>query len=126
MGETIIGDDVKIDNLVQIAHNVRIGEGSVVVAQVGISGSANLGKYVVLGGQAGVVGHISIGDGTRVAAKCGVSKSVQAGSTIAGMVGIPHEKWRKNEAMVRRLPYLYEEIKKLKKRLKEIEEGTGF
>ncbi|MCK7511157.1 MAG: hypothetical protein MZV70_48580 [Desulfobacterales bacterium] len=84
LGRTWIQRGVKIDNLVQIAHNVVIGEYSIVVAQVGISGSTQLGKGVIIGGQAGIVGHIRIGDGVMVAARSGVHKDVPPGQIVAG------------------------------------------
>jgi UDP-3-O-[3-hydroxymyristoyl] glucosamine N-acyltransferase len=82
--DTLIGAGTKIDNLVQIGHNVSIGKGCLIVAQVGISGSTKIGDYVMVGGQAGITGHLKIGDGARIAAQSGVSRDVEPGGTVAG------------------------------------------
>ncbi|MEW5801867.1 MAG: UDP-3-O-(3-hydroxymyristoyl)glucosamine N-acyltransferase [bacterium] len=125
MGDTVIGAGTRIDNLVQIAHNVVIGESSIIVSQTGISGSAELGKKVTLGGQVGVAGHLKIGDNTIVAAKGGVSKDIPCNSIIAGMIGRPIQEWKKSEIGIRRLPELFEEIKRLKKKVQELEARGG-
>ncbi len=83
--DTIIGDGTKIDNLVQIAHNVEIGKNCLIAAEVGISGSSIIGDYVMMGGQVGISGHLNIGDGVKIAAQSGVSHDIKAGETIAGM-----------------------------------------
>jgi len=93
--DTVIGAGTKIDNLVQIAHNVRLGRGCVVVSQVGISGSTQVGDLVMIGGQAGLTGHLSIGDGARIAAQSGVMRDVEAGGTVVGSPAMPaREYWR--------------------------------
>lgn len=93
--DTVIGDGTKIDNLVQIAHNVRLGRGCVVVSQVGISGSTQVGDFVIIGGQAGLTGHLTIGDGARIAAQSGVMRDVERGTTMAGSPALPaREHWR--------------------------------
>lgn len=93
--DTVIGAGTKIDNLVQIAHNVCLGRGCVVVSQVGISGSTQIGNFVVIGGQAGLTGHLSIGDGARIAAQSGVMRDVERGVTMAGSPALPaREHWR--------------------------------
>jgi UDP-3-O-[3-hydroxymyristoyl] glucosamine N-acyltransferase len=122
IGNTRIGRGVKIDNLVQIAHNVTIGEHSIIVAQVGVSGSTRIGRQVGIGGQAGVVGHVQIGDQAKVAAKAGVSKDVPPGAVIAGFSGVPHPEWRKSEAALRRLPKLQTRLQELERRLNRLEE----
>jgi UDP-3-O-[3-hydroxymyristoyl] glucosamine N-acyltransferase len=122
MGDTRIGRGTKIDNLVQIAHNVTIGEHSIVVAQVGVSGSTQIGHHVIMGGQAAVVGHIQIGDQVKVAARTGISKSVPSGAIMAGFAGVPHAEWRKSEVAVRRLPKLQTKVRELEKRLEALEE----
>jgi UDP-3-O-[3-hydroxymyristoyl] glucosamine N-acyltransferase len=116
-GCTHIGEGSKIDNLVQIAHNVTIGAHSIIVAQTGISGSTSLGKYVTLAGQVGTVGHIHIGDKATVTAQAGVSKDVSAGTIVAGHHAIPLRESLKQEAMVRRLPELLKRIQELEARL---------
>jgi len=121
-GKTIIGKGTKIDNLVQIAHNVVIGENSIIVAQAGISGSTTLGKGVIMAGQAGTVGHISIGDKTIIAAQSGVNKSLEGGLFVIGSPARPHNIWKRISASLQRLPELFKTITDLKNRLKAIEE----
>jgi UDP-3-O-[3-hydroxymyristoyl] glucosamine N-acyltransferase len=101
--DTVIGDGTKIDNLVQIGHNVKIGQGCFLVAHSGISGSSVIGNYVMLGGQAGVVGHISIGDGAKITAQSGVTTSVPAGETVAGSPAQNAREYWKYLAVLRRL-----------------------
>jgi len=119
--KTIIGKGTKIDNLVQIAHNVVIGENSIIVAQVGISGSTVIGKNVTLAGQAGLVGHITVGDGAIVAAQGGVTKSVPANTMVSGYPAKPHDIARKVNACVQNLPRLYKLVDELKKKIAELE-----
>jgi len=121
LGRTWIQKGVKIDNLVQIAHNVVIGEYSVIVAQVGISGSSQLGKGVVIGGQAGLVGHIRIGDGVMAAAQAGVHKDVPAGRIVAGTPHMPHREWLKMSACLPKLPEMRETLAALKQRVAALE-----
>ena len=120
--KTCIGRGTKIDNLVQIAHNVVIGENCIIVAQAGISGSTTLGKRVILAGQAGVVGHITIGDGAIVAAQAGVTKSVPANLKVSGYPAKAHETAKRVNACVQRLPQLNKKIKKLEERIAQLEE----
>jgi UDP-3-O-[3-hydroxymyristoyl] glucosamine N-acyltransferase len=122
LGETRIKNGTKIDNLVQIAHNVKIGENTIVVAQVGISGSTKVGKNVTLAGQVGLVGHIEIGDNVIVGAQSGVSKSLHPGKVYFGYPAREHSKARKVEAVVSLLPQYVEKIRSLEKRIKELEE----
>lgn len=119
--KTIIGQGTKIDNLVQIAHNVVIGENSIIVAQAGISGSTIIGKNVTLAGQAGLVGHISVGDNAVVAAQGGVTKSVPANTLVSGYPAKPHQIAKKVNACVQNLPRLYETVTQLKKKIEELE-----
>jgi UDP-3-O-[3-hydroxymyristoyl] glucosamine N-acyltransferase len=121
LGRTWIQRGVKIDNLVQIAHNVVIGEYSIIVAQVGISGSTQLGRGVVIGGQAGLVGHIRIGEHTMVAAGSGVHKSIPAGRIVAGSPHMPHREWLKLQACLPKLPEMRETLANLQRRLAELE-----
>ena len=92
-----------IDNLVQIAHNVQIGQRCVIAAQVGISGSSKIGDEVIIGGQAGFAGHINIGHGTKVAAKSGVFRNVNAGSTISGFPAKPQRQWLREQVSIERI-----------------------
>jgi len=120
-GVTHIGRGTKIDNLVQIGHNVTIGEHCIIVSQVGIAGSARVGNGVTLAGQAGVAGHIQIGDNCVVAARAGVTKSLPADSRVSGMPAIPHDKEQRVKASVRRLPDLFKRLRTLEKRLASLE-----
>lgn len=113
-GKTIIGKGTKIDNLVQIAHNVRIGENCIVVSQVGISGSSKLGKNVILAGQVGVVGHIEIGDNVVVGAQSGVNKSVPTGSIVLGSPAKSIMEEKRIIASIKKLPELLRTVKRLK------------
>ena len=124
IGRTWIQKGAKIDNLVQIAHNVVIGEHSIIVAQVGISGSTQLGKGVVIGGQAGVVGHIRIGDHAMAAAGSGIHKDVPAGQIVAGAPHMPHLEWLKMEACLPKLPEMRETLAALKRRVEALEKKT--
>ncbi|HIE36250.1 MAG TPA: UDP-3-O-(3-hydroxymyristoyl)glucosamine N-acyltransferase [Candidatus Omnitrophica bacterium] len=119
---TIIGKGTKIDNLVQIAHNVIIGENCIVVAQAGISGSTTLGKGVILAGQAGIVGHIHIGDGAIVAAQAGVTKSIPSNTKVSGYPAKPHQEAKRVNACIQRLPQLYKKVKELEEKIKELQE----
>ncbi len=103
LGDTIIGEGTKIDNLVQIGHNTRIGRMCIIVAQVGISGSCDIGDFAVLGGQVGVADHLRIGQGAYVAAKTGVTRSLEAGKTYAGYPVRPIEQWRREVGVLSRL-----------------------
>ena len=94
LDSTIINDNCFIDNLVQIAHNVIIGKGSVVAAQSGIAGSSILGENVVIGGQAGISGHLKIGNNVKIAAKSGVTKNIKENSIVAGFPAIDIKKWK--------------------------------
>lgn len=100
--DTVVGAGTRIDNLVQIGHNVRIGKGCIIVAQTGIAGSCRIGNGVQLGGQAGIAGHLNIGDGARIAAQSGVHRDVEAGSTIGGTPAVPlREHFRRVAALGR-------------------------
>jgi len=120
-GVTRIGEGTKIDNLVQVAHNVQIGPHCLIVAQCGIAGSTQLGTGVVLGGQVGVRDHIVINDGVRAAACCGISKDIPAGTTINGNPAVDNQQYLREQAMVRQLPRLAEQLKALIKRVEQLE-----
>ena len=120
LGETRVGRGVKIDNLVHLAHNVIVGEHSLLVAQVGVSGSTRLGKRVVLAGQVGLVGHIELGDGVRVGAQSGVTHSVPAGQVLTGSPALPHKEWLQSIVHLPKLPDLYKRLKRLEKQLSEL------
>ncbi len=121
-GKTHIMKGVRIDNLVQIGHNVKIGENSVIVALAGIAGSSSLGKNVILGGQVGIKGHIHLGDGSMVAGKSGVHSSLPEGSIVSGFPAIPHKDWLKASIIFTKLPKLYRDLKDMQKKITEMYE----
>lgn len=101
--DTIIGYGTRIDNLVQIAHNVHIGENCVIVAQAGIAGSTSLGRFVVLAGQVGIAGHLNIGDGVKIAAQSGVMRDVPKGATVAGTPSVEVRNWHRQTIALKKL-----------------------
>ncbi len=119
LGETRICRGAKIDNQVQIAHNVRVGEDNILVAQVGISGSTRLGDGVTIAGQTGVAGHIEIGDGITITARAGVTKSVEGQGVYSGFPLMEHRRWRRVHSAYTRLPELMNRLKKLEKAVKD-------
>jgi len=121
LGRTIIRRGVKIDNLVTVAHNVEVGENSILVAQVGIAGSSKIGRNVILSGQVGIPDHIEIGDGVIVAAKTGVTKNVPAGAFVAGIPHLDIRDWRKFWAVAPQLYEMFKDFKRLKNRVNELE-----
>jgi UDP-3-O-[3-hydroxymyristoyl] glucosamine N-acyltransferase len=120
-GVTIVRDGTKIDNLVQVAHNVRIGSHTVIASQVGISGSTSIGNWVRMGGQAGLAGHIAVGDGATVGAQAGVTKDVPAGETVSGYPAKNHMHAMRLEAALRYLPDLMKKVKEQERRIAELE-----
>jgi UDP-3-O-[3-hydroxymyristoyl] glucosamine N-acyltransferase len=116
-GVTRVGRGTKIDNLVQVAHNVELGENCLVVALTGIAGSTKLGDYVVLAAQVGVAGHLTVGDRVTVGARGGISHDIKAGETLWGTPAQPLKDELKQLAVIRRLPDLFEELKAIKKKL---------
>ncbi|MCL4874110.1 UDP-3-O-(3-hydroxymyristoyl)glucosamine N-acyltransferase [bacterium] len=121
MGETVVGRGTKIDNLVQIAHNVKVGEDTVLVAQAAIAGSARVGSRVQVGGQSGVNGHISIGDDVGIGARSGVAQDVPPRSIYTGYPAIPHADWLRAQNVYSKLPELKKKIAELEKRIAELE-----
>jgi UDP-3-O-[3-hydroxymyristoyl] glucosamine N-acyltransferase len=117
LGSTVIGKGTKIDNLVQIAHNVEIGEGSIIVAQVGISGSTRLGKYVILAGQVGIAGHLKIGNQVTVAAKSGVMNNIPDGGKWLGVPAQPDRQFKRQVIAIQHLPELLKRVAELEKKL---------
>ncbi|MEN2987268.1 UDP-3-O-(3-hydroxymyristoyl)glucosamine N-acyltransferase [Tistrella sp. BH-R2-4] len=101
--DTVLGDNCMIDNLVTLGHNVRLGRGCVVVAQVGISGSTEFGDYVVAGGQSGFAGHLKVGSGSRIAARSGVTRAIAPGSEMGGFPAIPIRDWHRQTVALARL-----------------------
>lgn len=122
MGSTHIHARVKLDNLIQIAHNVVIGENTAIAAQTGISGSTKIGRNCIMGGQVGTVGHIRIADGTRINAKSGISKSVKEPNTsLSGAPAFDYKDWSKSKIITRNLPELAKKINALEEKIKIIE-----
>ncbi|MDM8514736.1 UDP-3-O-(3-hydroxymyristoyl)glucosamine N-acyltransferase [Desulfobacterales bacterium HSG16] len=121
-GKTLIKKGVKTDNLVHVAHNVTVGENSVLVAQVGIAGSVTIGKHAILAGQAGITGHIEIGDNVTVGPQAGVSKSITANQVVSGSPDMPHRLWLRVQRILPRLPELKKKLAALEKRLDRMEE----
>jgi len=121
-GKTHIRQGVKTDNLVHVAHNVTVGENTVLVAQVGISGSVTIGKNAILAGQAGIAGHLTIGDHVTVGPQTGVGKSVPDGQIVsAGIPEMPHRLWLRVVRTIPRLPDISKRLRRLEKRFKDIE-----
>ena len=121
LGETLIKDGAKIDNLVMVAHNVIVGEGSVLVAQSGISGSTTLGPGVIIAGQSGAVGHITLGAGARVGAKSAVTRDVAPGEFVTGHPARKHSDWLKQQALIEKLPELRLQVKALVEKIESLE-----
>lgn len=120
-GSTRIGKGVKIDNLVQIAHNVVIGDHAVIVAQVGVAGSTTVGSRAILAGQAGVAGHLVVGEGAIVGAQAGVTKNVAPRTFVSGYPAAPHDKATRVHAHMMRLPEMREQLMALEERLGKLE-----
>jgi len=123
LGDTVIGRGTKIDNLVMIAHNVKVGPDCLLVAQVGVSGSTEIGHHVVLAGQVGVVGHIKIGDMVQVGAKSGVTRSLKEDEGYSGIPAFTHKNWLRSQAVIPRLPDMKKELDELKKKVARLEGG---
>src|SRR5205823_4485245 len=120
-GKTVIRRGTKIDNLVQIAHNVEIGEDNILVSQVGIAGSSKTGHHVMVGGQAGIADHVSVGDLAMVAARAGLNRDVAAKEIVSGAPALPHRTWLKAMAVVAKLPELREQVRALELRMTTLE-----
>jgi len=124
-GKTIIRRGTKVDNLVQIAHNVEIGEHNIVVAQVGVAGSSKTGHHVMIGGQAGIADHVTVGDQVMIAARAGLTQDVPAQEIVAGFPSMPHKAWLKAMAIVAKLPELRQQVRVMEERLKALEENAA-
>ena len=126
IGETIIKKGCKIDNHVQIAHNVEVGENTVIASQTGISGSTKIGKHVTIAGQVGTVGHIEVGDNAILAAQSGISKDVPAGDVWFGSPAMTIMKQKRIEASLRRLPELSKKVNNLVKQIEVLEQKLNL
>ncbi len=118
MGSTVLRRGVKLDNLIQVGHNVEIGENTVAAAQTGIAGSVKIGAGCMFGGQVGIAGHITLGDGVRMGAQSGVDHDVPAGGTLLGSPGLPGIRFHRSWAVFRQLPELSQRVNELEKKLK--------
>jgi UDP-3-O-[3-hydroxymyristoyl] glucosamine N-acyltransferase len=114
-GRTVIGQGSKIDNLVQIAHNVQVGSHTIICAQVGVAGSTRIGSYVTLAGQVGLAGHLEIGDKAIIGAQSGLSKNVPSGSMVIGAPAKPMKEWKQTNFYISQLHKLFERVKELEK-----------
>jgi UDP-3-O-[3-hydroxymyristoyl] glucosamine N-acyltransferase len=122
LGVTWIKSGVIMDNLVQVGHNVVVEENSIIISQVGISGSTHIGKNVILTGQAGLLGHLTIGDGAIVTPKAGISRNVDPGEVVSsGLPQLPHKTWLRVVQTIPRLPEIRKELNRLRKRVEELE-----
>ncbi len=117
VGATVIGSGTKLDNLIQVAHNVKIGSGCLLASQVGIAGSSTLGDYVMFGGQVGVADHVSIGDRVMVGAQSGIAKDVQSGLVVSGSPTFAHRDWIRANLVFQRLPDVEKRLRALEKTL---------
>jgi len=125
LGNTVIGRGTKIDNLVQIAHNVKIGEKSLIIAQAGIGGSSEIGSYVTIGGQSALADHTVIEPGTMIAGQSGLFGHVPKG-IYSGTPAIPHKNWLKSQALFAKLPEIYKKIRELENKINSLEKGGSI
>lgn len=120
LGCTRIGQGTKIDNLVMIAHNVRVGQNVIIVAQSGIAGSSDIGNGVIMGGQAGVADHCRVGEGARIAARAGVTAEVRPGEMVSGFPAQEHRRELRERALVRKLPEMWRRLRDLEERIRKL------
>ena len=123
MGQTVIHKGVKLDNLIQVAHNCEIGENTVMSAQVGIAGSTKVGSWCMFGGQVGLAGHITIGDHVNLGAQSGVPSSLKPNQTLIGTPPMEPTPYFKSQAIFRRLPDMYKELAALRKEIEELKKN---
>jgi UDP-3-O-[3-hydroxymyristoyl] glucosamine N-acyltransferase len=120
-GQTLVKRGTKVDNLVQIAHNVTVGEHCILVAQVGIAGSTTIGRHVMIGGQAGLADHLTIGDQVMIAAKAGVNRSIESNQMVGGIPAMPREKALRIQGSIFQLPEIKELVRDLERRVTTLE-----
>jgi len=125
LGQTRVGRGTKIDNLVQIAHNVEIGQDTIIIAQVGIAGSTKVGNRVTLGGQVGIIDHLEIGDHSMVGSQSGVAEDLKPGSIVTGSPAVPHHLFRRIAVSLPRIPEILKRLRNLERRLEELEKGAS-
>ena len=124
IGATVIGEGTKIDNLVQIAHNVRIGRNCIIVAQAGLAGSCSIGDDVTVAGQSAITGHIHVESGSTIGAKSAVTHTIKKAGVYTGFPATDHGKWLRTQAVLAKLPELRKRIEELEKKIKELEAGA--
>ncbi len=122
-GKTWVKRGVKTDNFVHVAHNVIIGEDTIIVAQVAISGSVHIGRQVIIGGQVAISDHVEIGDRVMIGSQSGVPKSIPSGEVVSGTPAMPHRLWLKTSGIIKRLPEFNEHLRHLEKRVAELEKN---
>jgi UDP-3-O-[3-hydroxymyristoyl] glucosamine N-acyltransferase len=122
LGSTIIRRGVKLDNLIQIAHNVEIGENTVIAAQTGISGSTKIGKNCMIAGQVGIIGHLVIGNDVKIGAQSGISTNLKDGTTVLGSPAFDIARYRKSYVLFRNLPDIAARLDALEKMMKKSKE----
>ena len=123
MGSTYIRKGTKLDNLIQIAHNVEIGQNTVMAAQCGVAGSTKVGEWCMFGGQVGMAGHITIADQTKSGAQAGIANSIKSpGQTVIGSPAIDAKSYMKSYAVYRKLPELYKQIAEMQKQIDELKQ----
>ena len=120
LGVTRVGRGTKIDNLVQVAHNVQVGDDTLLVSQVGIAGSTVIGKHCILGGQSAIAGHIKIGDNVTLAARGGIANNTNSNQSLAGAPAMPHREWLKATMTIAHLPEMRRELNRLRKQVDEL------
>jgi UDP-3-O-[3-hydroxymyristoyl] glucosamine N-acyltransferase len=125
MGSTLIHKGVKLDNLIQVAHNVEIGENTVMASQVGIAGSTKVGSNCMLGGQVGLGGHITIGDNTQIGAQSGIISHVGENAKIMGYLAIPIKDFMRSNILFKKLPEIYQSLNQLKKEVEELKRNKS-
>ena len=125
MGSTIIRKGVKLDNLIQVGHNVEIGENTVIAAQTGISGSTKIGKDCMIGGQVGFIGHLNIADGVKIAAQSGITSDItEKGMVVQGAPAFSFFPYQRSYVLFRRLPEIQDRIASLEKELKKLKKDS--
>ncbi len=121
LGKTWLKQGVKIDNLVQVAHNVVIGEDSIVVGQTAFAGSVTVGRQVIVAGQVGIADHVNIGDGAVIGSQSGIAKNVNPGEVLFGSPAMPYRLWLKTSGLIKKLPQFNDSLKDLEKRIEQLE-----
>jgi UDP-3-O-[3-hydroxymyristoyl] glucosamine N-acyltransferase len=120
MGATVVHKGAKLDNLIQLAHNVEVGSHTVMASQVGVAGSAKIGEWCMFGGQVGVAGHIKVGDHVNVGAQSGIPGNTKSGSTLMGYPAIEPKQFARSSAIFKKLPEMYTELNRLQKEIEEL------